>query len=157
MRECSGAFGCNSVQHGNVQPEFQRAEAGTDVLGDADDRCSQTTADLTGLGQSLAVGLADDRAGKEGVTGTGGVENVYPFADFCGKTSVRDDLKMPSAALWAFLAEYYLYLPIGKICGFSRLAFSWEGRSEKQHRQQFLQTFTNAEMKAAALGHDPFP
>lgn len=28
LRECSGAFGCNSVQHGNVQPEFQRAEPG---------------------------------------------------------------------------------------------------------------------------------
>ena len=35
--------------------------------------------------------------------------------------------RMPSAALWAFLAEYYLYLPIGKICGFSRFTFLREG------------------------------
>ena len=70
MRECSGAFGCNLVQHGNVQPEFQRAEPGADVFGDGDHRGGQTAADLAGGGQVLAVGQADDRTGKEGVTGT---------------------------------------------------------------------------------------
>ena len=50
LRECSGAFGCNSVQHGNVQPEFQRAEPGADVFGDGDHRGGQTAADLAGGG-----------------------------------------------------------------------------------------------------------
>ena len=62
----------DSVHYRHIQPEFQRAEAGADILRDADDRRGQAAADLTGLGQILAVGQADDRAGKEGVACAGG-------------------------------------------------------------------------------------
>ena len=56
-----------SVHYRYIQPEFLRAEAGTDVLGDADDRSGKTAADFAGFCQRFAVGQADDRAGKEGV------------------------------------------------------------------------------------------
>ena len=57
----------SSVHHRYIQPELLRAEAGTDILGDADDRSGKTAADLAGFCQRFAVGQADDRAGKEGV------------------------------------------------------------------------------------------
>jgi hypothetical protein len=63
--------GAASIHHRHIQPEFQRAEAGADILRDADDRRGQAAADLTGLGQILAVGQADDRTGKEGVACAG--------------------------------------------------------------------------------------
>lgn len=63
MRECSGAFGCNSVQHGNVQPEFQRAEPGADVFGDGDHRGGQTAADLAGGGQGAVYARANGESG----------------------------------------------------------------------------------------------
>ena len=66
-----------SVHYRHIQPEFQRAETGADILRDADDRRGQAAANLTGLGQILAVGQADDRTGKEGVACAGGVDDVH--------------------------------------------------------------------------------
>ena len=66
-----------SVHHRYIQPEFQRAEAGADVFGDADDRGGEAAADLAGLGQILAVGQADDRPRKEGIACAGGVDDVH--------------------------------------------------------------------------------
>ena len=98
--ETSALEDTDSVHYRYIQPEFQRAETGADVLRDADDRRGQAAADLTGLGQILAVGQADDRTGKEGVACAGGVDDVHLLGGYdaalAGVLGVHGTLTFPS-------------------------------------------------------------
>ena len=44
--ETSALEDADSVHYRHIQPEFQRAEAGADILCDADDRRGQAAADV---------------------------------------------------------------------------------------------------------------
>ena len=68
-----------SVRDRHIKAELRRAEARADILRYADDRGRQPAADLTGLRQRLAVGQADDRAGKKGIARAGRVDDIDLF------------------------------------------------------------------------------
>ena len=55
------------VRRGSIQPEFARQIARADVFTCCNDGGGKARADLAGFHHGLAVGLADDRPGKERV------------------------------------------------------------------------------------------
>ena len=68
------------VGRGNIQPEFARKIARADVFARCDDGGGKARADLAGFHHGLAVGLADDRPGKERVARAGRILDVDLFA-----------------------------------------------------------------------------
>ena len=67
------------VRRGSIQPEFARQIARADVFTCCNDGGGKARADLAGFHHGLAVGLADDRAGKEGVARAGRILDVDLF------------------------------------------------------------------------------
>ena len=67
------------VRRGSIQPEFARQIARADVFTCCNDGGGKARADLAGFHHGLAVGLADDRPGKERVARAGRILDVDLF------------------------------------------------------------------------------